>query len=172
MAHINHFRRLTPQLSRAKDDLSPLRLVEVRAGSYVLSTSSSGSENSSSDDTVTTADSMGSWQIALLAIACAVFFGALIAIVTICSLRYKRGQSKYPAPLAIPLGPGSNRNGNGLVAGAQLVQTGKCRNRDVVFGQKNGLNMHNNLVKYTNKFSKIRHICRFLEASGINVIFV
>ena len=32
----NMCRRLTPQLSRAKDDLSPLKLVEVRAGSYVV----------------------------------------------------------------------------------------------------------------------------------------
>ena len=69
---------------------------------------------------------MGSLEIALLGMACAIFFGALIALVTICSIKYKRfgipkisfisqpflqhfffldrGLLKaYPAPLAIPL---------------------------------------------------------------------
>ncbi len=55
---------------------------------------------------------LGSLEVALLGLACAVFFGGLIAVVTVCSLRYRRGggarSSKYPpAPLAIPLGPGS-----------------------------------------------------------------
>ena len=33
---------------------------------------------------------MGSLEIALLGMACAIFFGALIALVTICSIKYKR----------------------------------------------------------------------------------
>ena len=40
---------------------------------------------------------MGSLEIALLGMACAIFFGALIALVTICSIKYKRfGIPKKP----------------------------------------------------------------------------
>ena len=38
---------------------------------------------------------MGSLEIALLGMACAIFFGALIALVTICSIKYKRYVGNY-----------------------------------------------------------------------------
>jgi len=72
-------RSLSGQLMKAKKDLSPHNLVEVRAGSYVLS-----------PDSALSAGKMGSLEMVLLGLACAVFFGALIAVVTVCSLRYKR----------------------------------------------------------------------------------
>ena len=64
---------------RAREDLSPHNLVEVRAGSYVLSPESTLARRG-----------LGSLEVALLGLACAVFFGGLIAVVTVFSLRYRR----------------------------------------------------------------------------------
>ena len=62
---------------------------------------------------------MGSLEIAVLGMACAVFFGAFIAVISIFGIRARR-QSKngYPAPLAIPLpsysvDPNNNNGGGG-----------------------------------------------------------
>ena len=86
---------LSGQLQRAKSKLEQHGLLEVRAGAQTLAPQ---------DEPSTSGGSLGSLEIAVLGMACAVFLGALIAVVSIFCIRIKR-QSKtgYPAPLAIPL---------------------------------------------------------------------
>ncbi len=107
-------RSLSPKLYKAENLLAEHGLVEVRIGPHLLTTSDrleNGGErsnvidgssalsdkeaNDDGDDDESEGGSggvggMGSLEIALLGMACAVFFGALIALVTICSIRYKR----------------------------------------------------------------------------------
>ncbi len=111
--YLAFIRSLSKQLTKAKTDLAPHNLVEVRAGkswnkagslfrplmrvddkwwnvvhcvlgSYVLSPESALSRRG-----------LGSLEFALLGLACAVFFGAFIAVITVVSLRYRRYSKKY-----------------------------------------------------------------------------
>ena len=74
-----------------------------RAGGHTLSpdtVAGSSSPNNSNDSD----DSLGSLEIAVLGMACAVFFGAFIAVISIFGIRARRqAKNGYPAPLAIPL---------------------------------------------------------------------
>jgi hypothetical protein len=97
-------RSLSPQLSKAQSLLSPHGLVEVRIGPHLLTTAenlqvslvednlalSEREQDNDSGNGGGIVGGMGSLEIALLGMACAIFFGALIALVTICSIRYKR----------------------------------------------------------------------------------
>ena len=89
------------KLPSAKSKLSRHGLLEVRAGAHTLmspsdiksgsSASSSKTSSPSTDSSASSADgSMGSLEIAVLAMACAVFFGALIAVVSIFCIKVKR----------------------------------------------------------------------------------
>ena len=96
-------RSLTNRLPEAKARLAYHRLREVRAGGHTLSpdtVAGSSSPNNSNDSD----DSLGSLEIAVLGMACAVFFGAFIAVISIFGIRARRqAKNGYPAPLAIPL---------------------------------------------------------------------
>ena len=96
---------LTNKLPEAKLRLGHHRLREVRAGGHSIDPE--GQPNlSNRNKNREQEDSLGSLEIAILGMACAVFFGAFIAVVSIFSIRARR-QAKnnggYPAPLAIPL---------------------------------------------------------------------
>jgi protocadherin Fat 4 len=95
---------LTTKLPEAKARLSHHHLREVRAGGYIID---SGIGPKSPASKSGSGDSLGSLEIAVLGMACAVFFGAFIAMVCIFGIRARRRHAKnrggYPAPLAIPL---------------------------------------------------------------------
>ena len=94
-------RSLTNRLPEAKARLAHHRLREVRAGGHTLSPDASTSPSSNNKDKE---DSLGSLEIAILGMACAVFFGAFIAVISIFGIRARRqAKNGYPAPLAIPL---------------------------------------------------------------------
>ena len=94
------------KLPTAKSKLARHGLLEVRAGAHTLighppssdNTSGGSSASSSSKTTSPSTDSsasssdgsMGSLEIAVLGMACAVFFGALIAVVSIFCIKVKR----------------------------------------------------------------------------------
>lgn len=79
-------RKLTSQLPEAKARLAQHGLVEIQTGSSVLNSDPSlASDGSGSSDPV-----MGSVEIAILGMALAVFFGALVAVVSILCIRAKR----------------------------------------------------------------------------------
>ena len=88
-------------MPEAKEMLSPHGLLEVKAGSFVLAPSSNLRQLTTADSkSAVDKDSLPSggrresalsfWEIVLLVMACAIFLGGLIAVVTVCSLRYKR----------------------------------------------------------------------------------
>ena len=89
---------LMTKLPTAKSKLSRHGLLEVRAGAHTLTSpqdssngKSSTKTNSPSTDSSSNSDgSMGSLEIAVLGMACAVFFGALIAVVSIFCIKVKR----------------------------------------------------------------------------------
>ena len=103
---------LTNKLPEAKLRLGHHRLREVRAGGHSIDpevpfnsnkNNINGNNNNDSSDN----NSLDEMEIAFLGMACAIFFGAFVAVVSIFSIRAKR-QAKnttggYPAPLAIPL---------------------------------------------------------------------
>ena len=100
---------LTTKLPEAKLRLGHHRLREVRAGGHSIDPDleqGSNNLNHRSHPREQDQDSLGSMEIAILGMACAVFFGAFVAIVSIYSIKARR-QAKsnggYPAPLAIPL---------------------------------------------------------------------
>ena len=103
---------LSTSLPQAKSKLSHHGLLEVRAGAQTLAAPPA------EDDPGSGSGSLGSLEIAVLGMACAVFLGALIAVVSIFCLRIKRsaaaakGGRGYPAPLAIPL-PSYSMGGGG-----------------------------------------------------------
>ena len=85
------------KLPSAKSKLSRHGLLEVRAGAHTLMSPSDGNAGSSksslpsTDGSSPSSDgSMGSLEIAVLGMACAVFFGALIAVVSIFCIKVKR----------------------------------------------------------------------------------
>lgn len=79
-------RSLSNALPLAKSSLARHKLVEVQAGSLVLSP-----EIVPVNEKVETSDGgLGYWQIIILAMSGVIFLGALIALGTICSLKYKR----------------------------------------------------------------------------------
>jgi hypothetical protein len=78
------FSKLTSQLPEAKARLAEHGLVEIQTGSSVLN-SEPALDGSGSSDPV-----MGSVEIAILGMALAVFFGALVAVVSILCIRAKR----------------------------------------------------------------------------------
>ena len=96
---------LSTSLPQAKSKLSHHGLLEVRAGAQTLAAPPSEDESTSGSG----GGGLGSLEIAVLGMACAVFLGALIAVVSIFCLRIRRsaaaakGGRGYPAPLAIPL---------------------------------------------------------------------
>ncbi|TRY81168.1 hypothetical protein TCAL_09282 [Tigriopus californicus] len=98
-------RSLTNQLSTTRQQLSNHGLLELRAGSFVLSPDAKSPFNqiNQSHGHHHRQGALGTWEVTLLIMACAIFLGGLIALVTVCSIRYKRGIKAYPAPLAIPL---------------------------------------------------------------------
>jgi len=93
---------LSTQLQQAKSKLAHHGLLEVRAGAQTLAPLPNGQDQGHQST-----GSLGSLEIAVLGMACAVFLGALVAVISIFCLRCKKRQSGkssgYPAPLAIPL---------------------------------------------------------------------
>ena len=87
------------KLPTAKSKLSRHGLLEVRAGAHTLMSpqdskngkTSTKTSSPSTDSSSSSSDgSMGSLEIAVLGMACAVFFGALIAVVSIFCIKVKR----------------------------------------------------------------------------------
>ncbi len=110
-------RSLTQRLPEAKARLAHHRLREVRAGGHTLSPNDAAIEKDDDKDKDTD-NALDSFQIALLGMGCAVFFGIFIAVISIFGIRARRqAKNGYPAPLAIPLPSYSvdpnNNAGNG-----------------------------------------------------------
>ena len=94
-------RSLTTRLPEAKARLAHHRLREVRAGGHTLDPNDSVVSPSSSNDKD---EDLEQVEVIVLAVACVIFFGVIIALVSIFGIRArKRAKHGYPAPLAIPL---------------------------------------------------------------------
>ena len=94
-------RSLTTRLPEAKARLAHHRLREVRAGGHTLDPNDSVVSPSSSNDKD---EDLEQVEVIILAVACVIFFGVIIALVSIFGIRArKRAKHGYPAPLAIPL---------------------------------------------------------------------
>ena len=78
---------LSTALPQAKNRLAHHGLLEVRAGAQTLA---APSESESTDEEGSSAGGLGSLEIAVLGMACAVFLGALVAVISIFCLRVKR----------------------------------------------------------------------------------
>ena len=89
---------LMTKLPTAKSKLSRHGLLEVRAGAHTLTSpqdiygkkTSTKTSSPSTDSSASSDGSMGSLEIAVLGMACAIFFGALIAVVSIFCIKVKR----------------------------------------------------------------------------------
>ena len=77
---------LSTTLPQAKNRLAHHGLLEVRAGAQTLAAPS----ESESTDEEGSSGGLGSLEIAVLGMACAVFLGALVAVISIFCLRVKR----------------------------------------------------------------------------------
>ena len=77
---------LSTTLPQAKNRLAHHGLLEVRAGAQTLAAPS----ESESTDEEGSSGGLGSLEIAILGMACAVFLGALVAVISIFCLRVKR----------------------------------------------------------------------------------
>jgi hypothetical protein len=88
---VSNFRKLSSQLPEAKARLAQHGLVEIQTGSSVLN-SQWTDPTLAQDGTNSSEPVMGSVEIAILGMALAVFFGALVAVVSIFCIRAKRFQ--------------------------------------------------------------------------------
>ena len=83
-------RSISENPQKAKEMLSQHSFVELRTESFVLSREKNAPYEQQEPVQNDGSRRQGTWEIALLVMACAIFLGGLIALVAVCSLRYKR----------------------------------------------------------------------------------